>query len=335
MSANPIVAATIGDPCGIGPEVVIKAVAAGDIPARVLLIGDAWVVERALALTRTKLTLRPIDALEQARFAPGCVDVLDPKTLRPDDVTVGEVSAACGRAVTRWWELATGLAQTGKVAAIIKGPVNSEAIRAAGAAAGSAVEPGKTYLFLITGPLRVAHLTDHIPLREVLSELKAENILKLLRLLQTSLVEWGLRDPRIGVAGINPHATGAEEEREIIPAIAQAQREGIDATGPVPADSLFRQCLEQDYDCVVAHYHDQGHIAVKTWGFHGNCALILGAPYIRLSVAHGTAFDIAGRGVADHQSMWEALRTGAWLASGRGFPRAQEKRTLPNASVKQ
>jgi len=335
MRQHPIVATTLGDPCGIGPEVIVKALAAGDIPARSLLIGDAWIVERAIALIKTKLTVHPIDRIDEARFAPGTVDVLNTDTLQPAEVTPGQVSAACGRAVTRWWDIATDFARTGKVAAIVKGPVNSDAIRAAGAPAQSAVEPGKTYLFLITGPLRVAHLTDHIPLRDVLDQLTAENILKLLRLLQASLVQWGVRRPRIGVAGFNPHAHGIEDERAIAPAIAQAQRDAIDVAGPVPADSLFRQCIEGKYDCVVAHYHDQGHIAVKTWGFSGNCALILGAPYIRLSVAHGTAFDIAGRGVADATSMWEALRTAASLAGGQGFPQPREKATLPNATVKQ
>nr|MBA2689732.1 4-hydroxythreonine-4-phosphate dehydrogenase PdxA [Burkholderiales bacterium] len=282
--------------------------------------GDAGAVERVIALTRTSLTVRAIEALDQAQFAPRCVDVLDPKTLRPDDITMGKISPACGRAVTKWWEMATDLAQRGKVAAIVKGPVNSEAIEQGGGPAQNAVEPGKTYLFLITGPLRVAHLTDHIPLAQVLHEIKLERILKLLRLMHASLQGWGVAAPRIGVAGFNPHAHGKEEEAEIIPAVMQAQREGITATGPVPADSLFRQCIEGQYDCVLAHYHDQGHIAVKTWGFAGNCALLLGAPYIRLSVAHGTAFDIAGRGIADHASMHEAMRTAASLASGRGFP---------------
>lgn len=335
MNATPILATTIGDPCGIGPEVIVKAMAAGGIPARQFLIGDSWVVERAIALTRTKLTVRPVQSVDDARFEPGCIDVLDPKTLRPEDVTLGKISAACGRAVGQWWDIAESLARNGNVAAIVKGPVNSDAIRAAGvAAAPSAVEPGKTYLFLITGPLRVAHLTDHIPLRQVLSEIKAENILKLLRLLQASLVRWGVANPRIGVAGFNPHAHGTEDEQEIAPALAQARREGIDASGPVPADTLFRQCIEGSYDCVVAHYHDQGHIAVKTWGFRGNCALILGAPYLRLSVAHGTAFDIAGRGVADHASMSEAMRTAASLASGAGFPRVREPEPTENKIVR-
>lgn len=331
MSAKPILATTIGDPCGIGPEVVIKAVAAGDIPARQFLIGDPWVVERTVALTKAKLTVRPVQSVDEARFEPGRVDVLDPQTLQPQDVTLGKISPACGRAVSKWWDIAESLARSGKIAAIVKGPVNSDAIRAAGIAVGeSATVAGKTYLFLITGPLRVAHLTDHIPLRQVLHEITSENVLKLLRLLHASLTKWGLAAPRIGVAGFNPHAHGTEDEREIAPAITQAKQEGINATGPVPADSLFRQCIEGGYDCVIAHYHDQGHIAVKTWGFRGNCALLLGAPYLRVSVAHGTAFDIAGRGIADPASMWEAMRTAASLASGAGFPRSREQEAVPN-----
>ncbi len=324
-SAPPVVATVIGDPCGIGPEIVVKALAADTIPSRPLLIGDAWTVEQAIALTRAPLGLHVIDDIKNARFASGVIDVLDPKNLKRADITVGQVSAACGRAVTQWLELAGELARRGEIAAIIKAPVNAQAIRLGGGAAGSGVEAGKTYLFLLTGPLRVAHLTDHIPLRQVLKEITRDNILKLLRLLHASLTHWGLREARIGVAGLNPHAEGEEDREEILPAVMQAKAEGIHATGPVPPDSLFRQCVEGDYDCVVAHYHDQGHIAVKTWGFRGNCALILGAPSLRVSVAHGTAFDIAGRGVADAASMLAAMKTAAALAASRGFPKLEAK----------
>ena len=322
MTDKPIVATMIGDPCGIGPEIVVKALAEGLGPVRSLLVGDARVVAGAVALTKAPFAVRAVTALEQATFEPGCLDVLDPGTLEARDVTVGRVSAACGRAVTEWWDITTALARTRRVAAIVKAPVNSEAIRLAGAAPQAGVQPGKTFLFLITGPLRVIHLTDHIPLREVFAQIRKDRILDLIRLTHESLQRWGIANPRIGLAGLNPHAYGDEEKLEIAPAVEAARATGIDAQGPVPPDTLFRLCTEGQYDCVIAHYHDQGHIAVKTWRFEGNCAVMLGEPYLRVSVAHGTAFDIAGQGRADHRSMAAALQTAAALATGQGFPAA-------------
>jgi 4-hydroxy-L-threonine phosphate dehydrogenase PdxA len=319
MKPNPIVATMIGDPCGIGPEVVIKALAEGAGPARQLLVGDAQVVRDTIALAKAPLTVRAIARFEDARFEPGCLDVLDPGTLQPAAITTGKVSAACGRAVTEWWNITTGLARDGLVQAAVKGPTNSEAVRLGGASAAAAA--ATTYLFLITGPLRVVHLTDHIPLRDVFGHLRKDEILRLIRLIDESLKSWGVLAPRIGVAGINPHAYGDEERQEIGPAIEAARELGIDAQGPVSPDSLFRLCTEGAYDCVIAHYHDQGHIAVKTWRFDGNCAVILGEPFLRISVAHGTAFDIAGQGIADHRSMAAAIRTAGTLAGGQGFPK--------------
>jgi len=319
VSLAPIVATMIGDPCGIGPEVVVKGLGTGDVPGRHLLIGDASVVESAVALANVGLAVRRVSSLEDARFVSGTLDVLDPGNLRPQDVTPGQLSAACGRATTEWMDIALGLARRGAVAAVVKAPTNTEAMRLGGVAPKES--SGKTHLFLITGPLRVVHLTDHVPLRQVLNEVTQQNVLALLRLTHESLRRWGFAKPRIGVAGINPHAEGAEEECEIAPAVATARREGIEAVGPVSADSIFRLCVEGAYDCVLAHYHDQGHIAVKTWKFSGNCALNLGPKYIRISVAHGTAFDIAGKGVANHLAMTAAMKTAATLAAGEGFPR--------------
>jgi 4-hydroxy-L-threonine phosphate dehydrogenase PdxA len=321
LNQIPVVATMIGDPCGIGPEVVIKALAGSVGPAQPLLIGDAQVVRDAIALTKAPFSVRPVAALEDARFAPGCLDVLDPGTLDYREVTPGRLSAACGKAVSEWWNITTQLARDKRVAAIVKAPTNSEAIRLGGGTAHTAAPAPATYLFLITGPLRVVHLTDHIPLREVLARVRKDEILQLIRLTHESLRGWGIAAPRIGVAGLNPHAYGDEERQEIAPAVESARALGIDAQGPVSPDSLFRLCAEGVYDCVIAHYHDQGHIAVKTWRFDGNCAVLLGEPYLRVSVAHGTAFDIAGRGIADHRSMAAAIKTAAMLAAGQGFPR--------------
>jgi len=321
---RPVVATMIGDPCGIGPEIVVKALAQDLGPARQLLVGDARVVREAVALTGVPLAVNAIDAFENARYATGSIDVLDPGTLDLADVTVGQVSAGSGRAVSGWWNLAKDLARDGRVGAIVKAPVNSEAIKLGGGGPQGGVRPGQTFLFLITGPLRVIHLTDHIPLREVFGHLTEAAVLHLIRLTHDSLRGWGVAAPRIGVAGINPHALGDEEQQQIAPAVHAARELGIDAHGPVPPDSLFRLCIEGRYDCVIAHYHDQGHIAVKTWRFEGNCAVLLGEPFLGLSVAHGTAFDIAGKGIADPASIAHAMRTAASLAAGQGFPKDEQ-----------
>ncbi len=314
---EPLLAVTIGDPCGIGPEVIVKALAGSQVSGRTLLIGDAGVVRDAIARTGAPLPVRAINAVEQARFDDPCLNVLDPGTLKPQDITPGRVSAACGRATLLWGEMATALASAGKVAAIVTGPINMEATGPMEVA----TDTGKAHLLLISGPLRIVHLTDHITLREMLERVRMQDILELIRLTHACLRRWGIPQPRIGVAGLNPHCYGPEDEREIIPAIAAANKEGIDALGPISPDTIFHRGLEGEFDCLVAHYHDQGHIAIKTWRFDGICSLHLGRQsYISMSVAHGTAFDIAGQGIADPSSMVEALTTAASLAAGRGFP---------------
>lgn len=320
MAEAPIVAASIGDPCGIGPEVLIKALADGAAPERILLVGDRRAVDQAIELVGADFSARRIERAADARFEPGCLDVLDPGTLDPGAVTPGKPSAGCGRAVVEWWDIVSELATRGAVAAGVKGTVSSEAIALGGAVPRTSEVP--TYLFLVTGEsLRVVHLTDHLPLSDALKRVTEKNVSELLMLTHASLVKWGLPKPRVAVAGVNPHARGREEEEAIAPAVARARARGVDVVGPIPPDSVFRMCLEGQFDCVVAHYHDQGHIAIKTWKFDGNCALNLGSPFLRLSVPHGPAYDIAGRGIADHRSMAEALRTAAALAAGRGFPK--------------
>lgn len=323
MSEVPALAITIGDPAGIGPEVVVRALAAESLLARVLLVGDTRVVADAVRLVGAKFAVSRVGCFEDARFATGTLDVLDPGTLSYGEIPVGRLSALCGRAVTEWSDIALQLARDAKVGAVIKAPVNFEAIRLSGALPAIPPPAGETHILLIAGPLRVVHLTDHIPLRGVFARISRDAILRLIRLTHVSLTTWGIAAPKIGVAGLNPHAIGDEEQWHIQPAIEAARGEGIDAHGPVSPDSVFRQGVHGAYDCVIAHYHDQGHIAVKTFKFDGNCALVLSdEPFLRVSVAHGTAFDIAGKGIADFTGMAAAIKTAAFLAGGKGFPPA-------------
>jgi 4-hydroxythreonine-4-phosphate dehydrogenase len=313
-----IVAATIGDPCGVGPEVLVQALSSPRAPREVLLVGCAETVQRAIRITGSRLNVVPVRSVADARFREGVIHVLDHGRYLAERFRPAEPDALAGRAVVEWWDTAIALAQAGEVGAVVKGPVSKEVIRLG---CGDLPPEPLTYLLLVTGtPLRVAHLSDHVPLAEALGQVTEANVLAFIRLVHESLRAWGIAAPRIGVAGVNPHAQGREEREAIAPAVLQARNLGIAVSGPVSPDTVFRQCIQGDYDCVIAHYHDQGHIAVKTWKFDGNCALNLGSPFLRLSVPHGPAYDIAGQGKADSRSMLEALRTAAALAAGRGFP---------------
>ena len=177
---------------------------------------------------------------------------------------------------------------------------------------------------LMAGRLRVVHLTTHVPFREAAQYVTKERVLARIRLIDRAFKQWGVSAPHIGVAALNPHGgdgglLGREELDEIVPAVADAQAEGIQVVGPIPADSVFLRAASGEFHAALALYHDQGHIAVKMHDFHGSVSVNLGLPFVRTSVDHGTAFDIAGRGVAESRSMAEAVRMAARLATGRGF----------------
>jgi 4-hydroxythreonine-4-phosphate dehydrogenase len=324
VTGDPIVAAIIGDPCGIGPEVLAKALAKSPPRARLLAVGSADAMQQACSMTAGLLRIRRVANARDAAYEAGVLDVLDPGTLDSRHVTPGVMSAECGRAVVEWRELAAALVRQGDANAIVQAPIHTGAIRAALGSKGipSLAGGATTHLLLVSGLLRVVHLTDHITLREMLERVRAEQVLALVALVDAKLREWGVPKPRIAVAGLNPHCEGPEDREQIAPAVHAAAQSGIDVTGPIAPDAVFRQAAQGEFDCVVAHYHDQGHIAVKTGRFDESCAIVLGEPHLRVSVAHGTGFDIAGRGIASPAGMAVALNTAADLAAGRGFPPA-------------
>ncbi|MGK2940997.1 MAG: PdxA family dehydrogenase [Immundisolibacter sp.] len=324
MQNKPVVATMTGDPCGIGPEVVVKSLALGDMYAacRPVVVGCTESVQSAVDQLSLKLKVRRVDSVDQAGLDPSVIDVYDTGQLDPKDITPAKANAACGLATAAWLKEMDDLALTGKVQGTIMGPINTDALKMAGKLDQViSVETGKTYLFLITGPLRVVHLTDHIPLRQVCDIIAPDLVYKALRTIHDDFTRWGIPNPRIVVAGLNAHAYGEEDKTQIAPGVERAKAEGINVTGPSSPDSVFRWCIDGEYDVVLAMFHDQGHIAVKTWGFVGNCAMILGTPYIHMSVAHGTAFDIVGKGIASHEMILTAMRQAASLAGGHGFYR--------------
>lgn len=322
---TPVVATVIGDPCGIGPEVVLKALAdgQGQCDARPLLIGSLAALEKTRAACGIDIALRAVTAIGAARFEPGVIDVLDAFALDPSNIVFGQASAACGEAVLHWLDTAERLGRAGAVQATIMAPIDSTALRLTGKLEDlDDLQPAGSWLLRVSGGLRVVPIAEHVLMRDVPATVTQASVLTLLRVLAGTLERFGLRRPRIAVAGLNPHAMGPEEREQIGPAIAQARADGIDARGPVSPDAVFRQCIEGRHDAVVSMYHDQGQIAVKTAVFEGACSIYIGLPYVHLSIPHGSAYDIAGKGIAQHQSMLAALRTAASLAAGHGFPGA-------------
>lgn len=317
------VGVTIGDPCGIGPEVVAKAWATGRLheACRPVLIGSAEAMRQAIKTAGLKASVRVVSGPEDSSERSDVLDIIDSGALDPADIQVGVDNPACGKASAVWLDEADRLARAGRLAATVMGPISAVALEMAGALDRVvSITPGESYLLLVSGALRVAHLTDHVPLREVSGLISADLIALTLRQLDAVMRQWGFANPRIAVAGFNPHAKGVEDQEQIAPGIARARAAGIDVTGPVSPDTVFRQCIEGRHDIVLAMYHDQGHIAIKTSGFAGNIAVILGPPYVHVSVAHGTAYDIVGRGVADHSMILNAIVTAGSLAAGRAFP---------------
>jgi 4-hydroxythreonine-4-phosphate dehydrogenase len=334
MNKLPRIAITMGDPCGIGPEVVFKALATPDIWSwcRPLVVGSVAIAEKALAMLEAPIQIVPVNEPLVGVPKAGIVEVLDPGNLKTSLITQGQVSAEAGSASMEWVYQAARLCLSGRVDALVTAPVNKEACNLAGYTEIGHMEvlqeltkAPSVATMLMAGSLRVVHLTTHRSLKQACDLVTKENVLDKLRLTHEYFGRWGLPRPRIGVAALNPHGSdggllGDEEISQIVPAIEEAQTHGIVALGPIPADIVFTQAIEGRFDVVLAMYHDQGHIPIKVHDFHHSVSVNLGLPLVRTSVDHGTAFDIAGKGVADHRSMLEALSLAAVLASGEGLP---------------
>ena len=322
QSDLPIVGIVIGDPCGIGPEVVAKAWHTGQLHGccRPVLIGSGAVMQDAARIAGLTLDLRVIETPDQCAARSTVLDVIEPVAFDMSTVRHGHDVEHSGWASGMWLEYADRLARAGTLDATVMGPISSTAMQMAGTLETIASQrPNGACLLLRSAPLMIAHLTDHVPFREVPGLIQQESVIHLIRTMDTSMRKWGIAGRRIAVAGLNPHAYGREEDEAIAPAIAMARAEGIDVVGPISPDSVFRQCIEGRYDVVIAMYHDQGHIAIKTWGFSGNSVVMVGPPYVHTTVAHGVAYEIAGSGRADHQMILNAILNAAYLSSGRGF----------------
>ena len=328
---DPVIAITMGDPAGVGPEVTARALARKEVwdCCRPLVVGDARVLERAAVLVGDELTFRPISHASEARYNPSTPDALDLRNADLASLKLGRVSASAGEASVEYIRRAVELAQAGQADAISTGPINKAALKAAGIPyightelLAALLGEERVTTMLATVGLRVVHVTRHLPLAEVARWITRERVLETIRITHIGLRQMGIARPRLAVAALNPHGgdeglIGREEIDVIGPAVEAARAEGIEAVGPFPADSVFFRAIRGEFDVVVAMYHDQGHIPVKTHGFERSVTVTLGLPIVRTSVDHGTAFDIAWQGVASEESMVEAIRLAAQLAAGR------------------
>ena len=318
----PIIAAVIGDPAGIGPEVCVKAVADGALDGLCLpvLIGDANVVRRATHIAGVSLPVVAVPLPEVGLLKPRQISVLDPGGFDAASLRMSTVSAACGHAVFAAMKLGSHMGRQGRIQGLVWGPVHTDSMKATGLIGDiDDLQPAGTFMLRLSGSLRVVPLSEHVSLVRAIDLVTPESVLRLVRLVHETLRSWGWATPRIAVAGVNPHAMFEDDHQRIDPAINAAREDGITVDGPIAPDAVFRMAMEGRYDAVVTMFHDQGQIVIKTVGFAGACTVYIGLPYVLLNVPHGTAFDIAGKGLAQHRSMLAAFQTAARLASGEGL----------------
>ncbi len=326
--SHPTIAITMGDAAGIGPEIIMKALALPAVHAlcNPLVIGDARRLRQAGGIVGSRLEVEVRDDAARARFSPDKVQCIDPNLI-PADLPFGVTSAIAGEAAYRCIERAVRIVEAGQAQAICTAPLSKEALHAAGYR-----YPGHTELLaaltgtpevsmmLVAPKLRVIHVTTHMGLLDAIERIDAPLVERVIVRAHDTLVRAGIAQPRIGVCGINPHAGEnglfgrGEEAGKIDPAVKRCQDRGWNVKGPLPADTLFYLAARGDFDIVVAMYHDQGHGPVKVLGLEAGVNITVGLPVVRTSVDHGTAFDIAGKGVADERSLVEALRQAAALA---------------------
>src|SRR5262245_15353971 len=311
----------MGDAAGIGPEIIMRALAHADLyrRCRPFVVGDAGRLRLAGGCVGSSLSVEALTAPRQARFTLGTVDCVD-LGLIPEGLPWGKVSAVAGDAAYRYIERAVALALGKSIDAICTAPLNKEALHAGGHAFPGHTEilahltgTEEVSMLLMTPTLKVIHVTSHIGLLDAIRRIEPGLVERTIRRGHAALVHAGVAGPRIGVCGINPHAGEnglfgyGEEEAKIAPAIERLVQDGLAVTGPLPADTLFFRAQRGDFDLVVAMYHDQGHAPVKVMGIETGVNVTVGLPVVRTSVDHGTAFDIAGTGTADEASLIEAI----------------------------
>ena len=326
---KPNIGITIGDPASIGPEIVVKALSKKEIReiCKPVVIGDRKLLLRTTKKMGADLKMESINRPLDFRGGDGAIGVIDLKNVDLRTLQLGRISKEAGKASIEYVERGVEYAMDGELDALVTAPINKESINRAGCpyighteligALTGTEEP--MMMFWVRG-VRIFFLTRHLPLIKAIEAVKKNRIVETTVRIDGMLRKIGVENPCIAIAALNPHASdggliGSEEDEEIVPAVQELQKRGIDAFGPFPADSLFHYAFTGKYDAILSLYHDQGHIAAKTIDFHGTVSVTLGLPFIRTSVDHGTAFDIAGMGIADSRSLEEAIKVAVELAS--------------------
>lgn len=325
---KPLIAVPIGDPAGVGPEIVAKSIASKEVfeVANCIIVGDKTIVENAIQIVGADLKVNVVNAPEEGDYSEGILNLIDLGNVDLDKFAFGKVNGMCGKAAYEYIAKCIELANEGKVDAVATTPINKESLRA-----GEINFIGHTEIFgaltntedpltmFETNGMRVFFLTRHVSLREMLDMITKDRIKDYVKRCLKALEKLGVKDGTMAIAGLNPHSGehglfGWEEVNEIIPAVEELQAEGYDVVGPIGADSVFHQAALGRYNSVLSLYHDQGHIATKTLDFEKTIAITNGMPILRTSVDHGTAFDIAGKGIVSAVSMIEAILLAAKYA---------------------
>ncbi|MFH1710343.1 MAG: 4-hydroxythreonine-4-phosphate dehydrogenase PdxA [bacterium] len=329
---KPIVAITMGDASGIGPEIIVKAFLNAEIQntVRPIVVGDARIMRAALKFAKgSPIEINAVKSVSEARFIRGLIDVLDMGNLEPSKVKTGQVCAPCGKAAVEYLEKAIKLAMDGAVDAIATAPINKEAIRRAGSRFHGHTEilAKKTRtknfaMMFVSNPFWVMLVTTHLPINKVSKAINKKKVLQTIKLANEFLYSIRGKKPKIGVAGLNPHAGeggifGSEEIKAIKPAVDEARKMGINVKGPISPDGIFYLANVGLFDIVIAMYHDQGLIPLKLLSFNKSVNVTVGLPIIRTSVDHGTGFDIAGKGWANPTSLVEAIKVAAHFAKAK------------------
>lgn len=328
MNKKPRIAIPLGDPAGVGPEIVVKSIASQEVfdAAECVIIGDKKIIDKAIEITGADITVHVIAEPEDGDFRPGVLNLIDLDNVDLAKFEYGKVNGMCGQAAFAYIQKSIALANAGRVDAVATTPINKESLRA-----GNINFIGHTEIFgaltntedpltmFETNGMRVFFLTRHVSLRDMLDMIKKDRIKDYVKRCLEALRKLGVQDGTMAIAGLNPHSGehglfGWEEVNEIIPAVEELQAEGYPVVGPIGADSVFHQAAIGKYNSVLSLYHDQGHIATKTLDFEKTIAITNGMPILRTSVDHGTAFDIAGTGKVSAVSMIEAILLAAKYA---------------------
>ena len=330
-SEKPLLAITLGDPAGTGPELITKALVDPEVRAvaRPVVIGDAGTVRAALGITRVEAVVRSIGLPRETADDPGVIDVIDLANVAATRLERGKVSADAGRAAYEAIRRAVELTVAGETKAVVTSAINKAALHAAGYPYDGHTEllaelcgKPKVTMMLVAGRLRICHVSTHVSLARAIERVRPERILQVVQLAHEGVRQLGVAEPHIAVAGLNPHAGeggifGTEEIEFIAPAIAQAKERGFRVSGPYAGDTVFFRTLQGEFDCAIAMYHDQGHVAAKMLGIWQGVNVTLGLPIIRTSVEHGTDFANAGKGTGDPRSLVQAIKLAATMVKGK------------------